>query len=152
MQKKSCKRHDSSPNCPGQRAGGVFASHRGRQAVRRPQDARKTLGIPKWSDKTRPLPPTPPWAKKQKPNVHVCVCTHRHTHTHTHGGRRAQGWADTAGKPGGGGRVSGLNSWLHPSFKAGYLTAARQAPLRVVIASTSQSAVRLKADSKDNVC
>lgn len=38
MQKKSCKRHGSSPDCPGQRAGGVFASHRGGQAVRRPQD------------------------------------------------------------------------------------------------------------------
>ena len=38
MQKKSCKCDASSPHCPGQRAGGVFASHLGGQAVRCPRD------------------------------------------------------------------------------------------------------------------
>ena len=83
----------------------------------------------------------------------MCVCTHTQTqtHTHTHTHTQAQGWADTAGKPGGGGGCLGCNFWLHLSFKVAYLTAARQAPLRVVTAFTSQSVVYLKTDSKDNV-
>ena len=84
--------------------------------------------------------------------TYVCVYTHTDTDTHTHTHTQAQGWADTAGKPGGGGGCLGCNFWLHLSFKVAYLTAARQAPLRVVTAFTSQSVVYLKTDSKDNVC
>ena len=48
----------------------------------------ETLGIPQWSERTWPLPPVPPWAKKHKPNVHARVYTS--TYTCTAGeGRRA---------------------------------------------------------------
>lgn len=49
----------------------------------------ETLGIPQWSERTWPLPPVPPWAKKHKPNVHVCVYTSTYTRT-AEEGRRAR--------------------------------------------------------------